>query len=132
MFHILAILTLLFSTSSLAGLKQQNCFDLGISAAPSMTPESGYSNIRLRLGIEMGMSFLKFEDESAVKVKGVSNPPATTFKLLRIGFATVATQPVFIFSPISILMKDKVYFSPTFGFGRDPYTLFSFSYELFP
>lgn len=128
MYRIFIFLCFISITSpALADLRQQNSYDLGIALAPSMSPESGYSQTKFRFGLEIGMCFFKFEDES----EG-SSTHTTTFKLIKIGIASIANQPALIFSPISILLKDKVYFSPTFGFGRSPYTLFSLSYELLP
>ena len=111
-------------------LNKDYSFDLGIGFSPTFAPEAGYKNTNIRLGIEYGISFYKYQDSATFKIKGVTQPPRTTFKLLRLGLGMIGNEPAFLFSPIQVYLQDKAYLAPTFGFGKNPYTVFSISYEL--
>lgn len=133
MYRLLVLSCLIFSFSAYGeGLKRETSFDLGIGIAPALSPETGYKDASLRFGIEFGATLYKYEDDALFSIKGVTQPPRTTFKLLRFGGAIIDNKPTFLFSPISVYLKDKAYLSPTFSFGENPYTVFSFTYELLP
>lgn len=130
--RFILILSLFFSTHLFAeGLEQRTSVDLGLGLSPSFAPELGYKYSKLRTSVEIGVSFFEYNAAPFVEVKGISTP-ATRLKLLRIGIGVVNTKPVALFAPISVHLKDKVYLSPTFGFGEEPYTIFSIAYQLFP
>ena len=80
MYHFIIAL-LLFSTNTvIAGeLNKDYSFDLGIGFSPTFAPEAGYKNTNIRLGIEYGISFYKYQDSATFKIKGVTQPPRTTF-----------------------------------------------------
>ena len=128
---LLASILLFVSSVGFSGIKKEGSFDLGIGLAPSFTPETGYYKSKFRLGIEAGYSFFKYSDVSLVKIKGVgeSQSPAA-FKLLRVGASYIDGQAALLVSPISVMIRDRAYLSPTFGFGKNPYTIFSLSYSL--
>ena len=126
---LIFLILLLTSTSAYADLEYDKSFDLGISLSPSFTPEGGYSDARFRFGIELGFTFFKFENEPLVSAKGITKSRTTSFKLLRVGVGVIDNQPVATFSPIAVRLQDRLYLSPTFGFGKDPHTIFSISYN---
>lgn len=133
MYKFFIVLSLIFFPSLAYGdMFAETSYDLGVLIAPSFAPEVGYEKSKMRFGVEFGVSFIKYEDNSWMKLKKISSPPDTIFKLLRVGVAAIVNRPVLIFSPISVMIKNRVYLSPSLGMGKDPYTLFSFSYELLP
>lgn len=129
---LLGLFLLLLSTTAVGEVRSNSSFDLGIVISPSFSPEGGYEESRLRLGVEAGYSFFKFEDDTLLELEGITKEKTTTFKLLRVGLGTVNNKPVATFSPISVRLQDRLYLSPTFGFGESPYTIFSISFELIP
>ncbi len=131
MMKFLVYLFIVSGTAFGGELTEEMAFDLGIGLAPSFTPEAGYDKAKLRLGIEFGWTYYRYEDSSLVDVKGLSTPRVIA-KFLRLGVGSIDNKPVFLFSPISLYVQDRVYMSPTFGFGKNPYTIFSITYELFP
>lgn len=124
----LALFLFLLSSSAFAHAVQETSFDLGLDASPTFTPETGYTNVHLRLGLEVGVTFFKYEDTSLAYVFDVGRP--TTLKFVRLGLGYIGDKPVVLFSPLSVRVKDSLYLSPSFGFGKDPYTVISFSYDL--
>lgn len=129
---LLFIIGLLLTTPLYGEVEQDYTLDLGINLAPSFTPEAGYENATARFGIEFGVSLYKYQDPAIFKINKITQPPRTTFKLLKFGIAVINTDPLLTFSPLSVYLKDKLYLSPTLGFGKDPYTMFSVSYEMLP
>lgn len=130
--RFLLALLLVFSTPAFADLESNRSFDLGIAVSPSFTPEGGYSDSRLRLGVEFAMSFFTYTDGQLVSVEGVTSAPTTSFKLLRVGIGAIDKAPVLTFSPMAVRLQNRLYLAPTFGFGEHPHTIFSVSYELIP
>lgn len=119
---LISIFILCLSTYA-QGLEQKTTVDLGLGLAPSFVPELGYEFAKMRTSVELGVSLFEYAN---------SEDNLSKIKFLRIGVGVVNTKPVILFSPLSVYLKDRVYVSPTFGFGEEPYTIFSISYQLFP
>lgn len=128
----ISILFLLFSTTASANLEVDHSLNLGIAFAPSFTPEGGYKNSNLRLGVEAGVFFFKYRTDSVLDIDGLNPYRKTSFKLLKVGLGAINNKPVVTFSPLAVKFQDRLYLSPTFGFGKDPYTMFTIAYELLP
>ena len=120
----------LFSTTALADMKQEIRYDLGLNIAPSVAPELGYDRSVVRGGIEFGVSFFEYKSHRFLSIKGLTEDERTPMRFLRIGLGLIVDQPVFIFSPVSIRVKEHLFISPTFGFGKYPYSMYSLTYEL--
>ena len=126
----LLTLLLLFSSLSYGSeIKNKISLDLGVLAAPTFVPEVGYEGVKTRLGVELGICFFDYTDTSVVEIKGV-NESTTPFRLLRIGIASIERDVILTVSPISVMIRDRAYLTSSFGLGKKPYTIFSFSYVL--
>ena len=75
---------LFLSQQLLAEVKQENSIDVGIGLSPTFTPESGYKESKLRIGIEASMCFFKYESGSWTSLEKVT-APRTTMRLVRVG-----------------------------------------------
>ena len=124
------LIVLCSSTFAYGGeLKNRTSYDLGVAMAPTFVPEVGYSGMKNRLGVEVGVSFFDFVDKSVVELKGI-NEADTSFRLLRLGIASIESKLVFVISPICVIIRDRAYLSSSIGLGEKPYTIFSFLYVI--
>ena len=127
---LIVLVALLFATTAHGEIVNKLALDFGIGLAPTFVPEAGYNNAKVRFGFETGLSFWEWSEPTFVKVKHIALPSQTTLRLIRVGLASIDHEPVLIFSPVSIMIRDRVYLSTTSGFGKSPYTIFSLSYIL--
>lgn len=104
--------------------------DLGIALAPSVVPEVDYSKMRMRSGIEVGVSFWNYTNENLISIKGIDEKPRANLKLARLGIAYIENNYGIVFTPLSVNIQDKLYFAPSFIFSNKPYQTISISYEL--
>ena len=123
-------LFIFFSSTAFADLEYDKSFDLGVAFSPSFTPEGGYAKSQLRFGVDIGYSFFKYQYFSPLGNDNFIS--STSYKVARIGLGVISNQPVATFSPFAVHVQDRLYFSPTFGFGKSPHTIFTISYELIP
>jgi len=131
MFTIFTIFIVLILPSSAFSFEAKKSIDVGLLISPSFTPEGGYGKSNIRFGTDIGVSFFKYENllTKFGSIDGIVTSGNTTFKLLRVGVGVVEDRPVITFSPIQVRFADKIYLSPSFAFGRSPYTIFSISYD---
>lgn len=123
----LVLLPLLISTNvCLAEPKvyKDNRLDLGISLSPTFTPQTGYQQASTSFGIELGWTLFRYEDKALVD-------PEPTIKFMRLGVGIIGgNTPVVIFTPFSAKFRNKVYLNPSLGFGKNPHSLLSLTYEI--
>lgn len=104
--------------------------DLGIVFAPSVAPELGYSEIKMRTGIELGISIWNFSNEDLLKIKNVGSKSKPSLKIARLGLSYIDNNYGIAFTPIAVNVQDKLYIAPSFIFGEKPYQTISISYEI--
>lgn len=124
--HISSLLCILLSSKALAEPKiyKDNKLDLGISLSPTFTPQTGYQQASASFGIEIGLTLFRYEDKALVD-------PEPTIKFMRLGLGVLGgNTPVAIITPVSVKFRNRVYLNPSLGFGRNPHSILSLTYEI--
>ena len=129
---VIMIIATMFWSAVAAGssMSVERAYDVGVGLAPTFAPEVGYNDSKLRFVFEGGVSFIKYSEQPRITIKGISHSVAPTFRLLRIGVASIQDKLALTFTPLSVMIRDKAYMGTTFGFGKQPYTIFSFNYVM--
>ena len=125
LYTLVATLILLYTTPILADVKVSPTYDLGIQFASSITPELGYSQMKIKCGFDVGVSLFQIESNLMSRV---ANPNTT--KLLRLGVGQVDNKLILTFAPVSAPIYNKLYLTPSIGLGKKPYTLWGLTYTI--
>jgi len=116
----------LLSSNLYGEVNYEPSYNLGINLGMVSEVTKSKPKTTLLSGIEVGASLFKYEPAMLKNI--VQTNPSLRFLKFSLGLSN--STAFLVFSPISIFIKDNIFLSPSFVFGKYNYTAFSFSYEL--